>query len=252
MAGADVVDLGLASTDLCYFAAGQPRRAGGDVHREPQPGRVQRHQAVPRRCGPDRRGDRARRDQGDARGRPARARRGPRSRRAPRSPPGVRRARALVRRRRCARADPRRHRHRQRRRWAHRARGLLAPPVRPHDALRRARRHVPEPSRRPDRGREPERPRPCGDRRRCRCRPRVRRRRRPRGARRRPGPAGVGLHHHRDPRRGDPRTDPGRRRGARSTGRAQPDLLEGRPRGDPRARWHADAQPRRATRSSSR
>ena len=38
---------------------------------------------------------------------------------------------------------------------------------------------------------------------------------------------------------GDPRPAPGR------DGRAQPDLLEGRPRGDPRARRHADPHPRR-------
>ena len=47
--GVDVVDLGLASTDLIYFAAGPARRAGRDVHRVAQPCRVQRHQAVPRR-----------------------------------------------------------------------------------------------------------------------------------------------------------------------------------------------------------
>ena len=75
------------------------------------------------------------------------------------------------------------------------------PPVPRHDALRRPRRHVPEPSRRPDRGREPERPRARGGRRRRRRRARVRRRRRPRGARRRPGAAGLRLHHDRDPRR---------------------------------------------------
>ena len=78
--------------------------------------------------------------------------------------------------------------------------------------LRRARRHVPEPPGRPDQRREPQGPPARGARRRRRRRPRVRRRRRPRGARRRPGAAGVGLHHHRDPRRGDPRPAPGRDR----------------------------------------
>ena len=34
--GTDVVDLGLASTDLLYFAAGAARRRG-HAHREPQP-----------------------------------------------------------------------------------------------------------------------------------------------------------------------------------------------------------------------
>ena len=47
LAGADVVDVGLASTDLVYFASGQLDAPGRDVHREPQPGPVQRHQAVP-------------------------------------------------------------------------------------------------------------------------------------------------------------------------------------------------------------
>ena len=46
--GVDVVDLGLASTDELYFASG-PRRAGRHVHRLPQPGPVQRDQAVPGR-----------------------------------------------------------------------------------------------------------------------------------------------------------------------------------------------------------
>ena len=58
--GLDVVDLGLASTDLVYFAAGQARRAGRDVHGLPQPRAVQRHQALPRRRPPGRRGHRAR------------------------------------------------------------------------------------------------------------------------------------------------------------------------------------------------
>ena len=48
--GVDVVDLGLASSDLLYFAAGAPRPPGRDVHRVAQPGRVQRDQALPRRA----------------------------------------------------------------------------------------------------------------------------------------------------------------------------------------------------------
>ena len=47
--GSDVIDIGLASTDQLYFASGRLGPARGDVHREPQPGAVQRHQAVPRR-----------------------------------------------------------------------------------------------------------------------------------------------------------------------------------------------------------
>ena len=41
--------IGLASTDQLYFASGRPRPPRRDVHREPQPRAVQRHQAVPRR-----------------------------------------------------------------------------------------------------------------------------------------------------------------------------------------------------------
>ena len=63
--------------------------------------------------------------------------------------PAVRRPRPLVRRPRRAPAPAGRRRHRQRRRRPHRARGVRRPAVRAHDALRRARRHVPEPPRRP-------------------------------------------------------------------------------------------------------
>lgn len=45
--GLDVVDLGLASTDLLYFGAGSLGRARGHVHRFAQPGAVQRHQVLP-------------------------------------------------------------------------------------------------------------------------------------------------------------------------------------------------------------
>ena len=48
--GVDVVDLGLASTDLVYFAAGKPRCACRDVHRVAQPGPVQRREVVPLGC----------------------------------------------------------------------------------------------------------------------------------------------------------------------------------------------------------
>ena len=60
--GLDVVDLGLASTDLVYFAAGQARRARRHVHRLAQPRPVQRHEAVPGRGPPDRRGHAASRE----------------------------------------------------------------------------------------------------------------------------------------------------------------------------------------------
>ena len=45
--GLDVVQIGLASTDQLYFASGLLRLPRRDVHRQPQPGRLQRHQAVP-------------------------------------------------------------------------------------------------------------------------------------------------------------------------------------------------------------
>ena len=48
-AGAAVVHIGLGSTDQLYYASGVARPARGDVHRQPQPGAVQRHQAVPGR-----------------------------------------------------------------------------------------------------------------------------------------------------------------------------------------------------------
>ena len=68
LAGADVTDIGLCSTDVVYFAAGKLDAPGRDVHREPQPGAVQRHQAVPGGRGAGRRADRAHADQGDGRG----------------------------------------------------------------------------------------------------------------------------------------------------------------------------------------
>ena len=48
--GADVIEVGLGSTDLLYYASGTLGPARRDVHRQPQPGAVQRHQAVPRRA----------------------------------------------------------------------------------------------------------------------------------------------------------------------------------------------------------
>ena len=58
--GADVLDIGLASTDLLYFASGSLDVPGRDVHREPQPGPLQRHQAVPGGRGAGRPGQRPR------------------------------------------------------------------------------------------------------------------------------------------------------------------------------------------------
>ncbi len=47
--GADVINAGLGSTDLLYYASGSARPAGRHVHRQPQPGAVQRHEDVPGR-----------------------------------------------------------------------------------------------------------------------------------------------------------------------------------------------------------
>ena len=58
LADADVVDLGLASTDLLYFASGSLDRPGRHAHREPQPAAVQRHEVLPRRRQAGRRGHR--------------------------------------------------------------------------------------------------------------------------------------------------------------------------------------------------
>ena len=131
-------------------------------------------------------------------------------------------------------------RHRQRHGRPGGARRVRRPAGRARGAVRRARRHLPEPSGRSDPGREPARPagaRARGGRRR---RARLRRRRRPRVPRRRAGSAAVRLHHHRHrrgrcarqaPRRHDP---------------AQLHLLEGRPRGGARARRHPGAHQGRA------
>ena len=47
-----MVRIGLASTDELYFASGNVELPGRDVHRQPQPGCLQRHQTVPGRAKP--------------------------------------------------------------------------------------------------------------------------------------------------------------------------------------------------------
>ena len=153
---------------------------------------------------------------------------------------GVRRARALVRRRRRARAAPGRRRHRQRRRRAHRARGVRA-------ACRSSSRCSTASSTARSRTIRPTRPTPrtSKDLQRAVL----------------DADADVGLAFDGDADRVvlvDDQAQPvsgstttailaaailGRHPG--ETGRAQPDLLEGRPRGDPRARRHAGPHPRR-------
>ena len=241
IAGADVVDLGLASTDLCYFAAGSLDAPAAMFTASHNPAQYNGIKLCRAGAAPIGAGHRPGRDQGDGRRRAARAGRGPRPGRATRPAAGVRRARPVVRRprraaRRCASSPtpPTASAGSSCRRCSPGCRSSS----RCSSASSTARSRTTPPTRSAvenlkdlQRG---------GARRRRRRRARVRRRRRPRRARRRPGAAGLGLHHHRDPRRGDPRPAPGR------DGRAQPDLLEGRARGDPRARRHADPQPRRS------
>ena len=156
--GSDVVDLGLASTDLLYFASGSLDLPGHHDHREPQPEAVQRAEVLP-----------AGRAAGRARTRGS-ARSAPWSRRG--SPPAQPRRRSsigicstptsstcsrFVDVRRDAAAVGRR-RHRQRDGRSRRAGGARA--AAGHGALPvpGARRHVPEPSGRPAQPGEPARP----------------------------------------------------------------------------------------------
>ena len=170
----------------------QPRRARRDVHRQPQPGAVQRHQAVPGRRRAGRRGDRPRPDQGvvaagllDRGEEPGRV-----ERRDLLDP--LRRARALVRRPRRAAAAAVVADTANGVGGLDRARGLRRPAVRPHVLFARARRHLPEPPGRPDPAREPEgSPARSRSTRARRRRTRVRRRRRPRLPRRRSGRSRV-------------------------------------------------------------
>ena len=69
--GTSVVEAGLGSTDMLYFASGSLGPARRDVHRQPQPGAVQRHQAVPRRARAGRAGPRPGRDPAARRADPA-------------------------------------------------------------------------------------------------------------------------------------------------------------------------------------
>ena len=229
--GADVVDVGLASTDLVYFASGPLDAPGRDVHGQPQPGPVQRDQAVPGVGGADRRGDAG----------------WSRSRR--RSPPG------LVER--AEEARPGRATRDLLDEFAHHVRsfvdvdalrplrvvadtangmgglvvpdGVRGPAVRARGAVRRARRHVPEPPGRPDPAREPRRRsrRPCSTPARTSVSRSTATPTACSSSTTRAQPV-SGFDHDRDRRQGDAR-QPVRRR----DGRPQPDLLEGRPRGDP-------------------
>ena len=125
------------------------RRAGRDVHREPQPGAVQRHQAVPRGCGAGRRADRAC-SRSRRWSRPGVTSRGEVAGKVEQRRPARRRSATT-----CARSSTSsvllplqgRRRHRERHGRARRAEGVRRSAVLADGAVRRARRHVPEPSR---------------------------------------------------------------------------------------------------------
>ena len=228
LAGADVVDLGLISTDLVYFASGRldaPAAMFTASHNPAQYNGIKLCRAGAAPVGQDtglaeiqatvasglleRAADRGRVEQRDL------------------LPEYVEHVHSFVDVGALAPAA-RGRRHRQRHGRRRRPARVRRPAVRPVGALSGARRDVPEPSRRPDPAREPQGPAAVGARRQRRRRARLRRRRRPRLPRRRPGPAPFRLDHHRDPGERDPRTAPGR------DGRAQPHLLEGRAGGRPR------------------
>ena len=207
LAGADVVDLGLASTTSPVLRVRSPRRAGGDVHRQPQPRAVQRHQAVPGGRPP------VGEDTGLAQiqavvaegllERAAEPGRSSASTCFPSTSSTSTRSSTSARCARCAWSPT------PPTAWA----GSSSPPCSPTcrstcPSCSRARRDVPEPSRRPDPAREPQGPPTLGARRQRRRRAGLRRRRRPRVPRRR-GPSRVGIDHHRHPGQGDPRPAPG-------------------------------------------
>ena len=202
--GLDVVDLGLGSTDLLYFAAGSLDAPGAMFtasHNPAQYNGIKFCLAGARPIGED---TGLARDRGGGA-----ATASPAGSPTPTPATGLERTlleafadhvRSLRRRVGAAAAEGRR-RHRQRHGRPGRAGGVRAPAVRPRGPLRRARRHLPEP---PGRSRSsPRTPPTCGPgaRGRRRHRPRLRRRRRPGVPRRRDGHGSVGLDHHGDHRR---------------------------------------------------
>ena len=233
------------SAVLRLRAAGLPRR---DVHRQPQPGRLQRHQAVPRGCQAGRPGHRAGRDQrrgdrGRARDTTARAATIDRPRRARR----LRRVPALAGR--LGRAAPAagRRRRRQRDGRSHRTRGAGTDSV-DHGAaaVLRTRRLLPEPRGQPAGPGEPRRPAGARGRDGRRHRAGLRRRRRPVFRGRRTGASGIAV--------GGDR--PGRRaragQGDRRNRDPQPDHLTSGARAGRRARAARPCAPASATPTSRR
>ena len=155
--GVDVVHLGLASTDLLFFAAGHFDAPGAMLtasHNPAQYNGIKLCLAGARPVGED---TGLAPDQGRH---PRRARRRRRARhdlQPRRRPRRFRRARALVRRpRRPAPAEGRR-RHGQRHGRSHGAGRVRGPALLARGALRRAGRHLPEPPGRPHPAREPRR-----------------------------------------------------------------------------------------------
>ena len=143
------------SAVLRVGAAGLP---GRDVHRQPQPGRLQRHQAVPRRRQARRQGHRAHRDQRGRHRRRARVRRAARHDLRPRRAGRLRRISAVAGR--SGRAAPAagRRRRRQRHGRPHHTRGARRDPVdHAAAAVLRTRRHLPQPRGQPAGPGEPRR-----------------------------------------------------------------------------------------------
>ncbi len=245
--GMGVVDIGLATTDMVYFASGRLRLPGAMFTASHNPAELQRAEAVPGRGGSGRRGERAPGDPGPRRGRtPAVHRRGARDRRGPEHGRALPRAPPVLRGRRVPDAAPCGRRRRERH---GRPRGSLpvrAPPAPPRSAVHGARRDVPEPSRGPDPAREPGGPEACRARRALRPRPGVRRRRRPGvpGRRGRPGRERLAGHGPRGPRHA--RAVPGR------DDPVQRDLLLDRPGGRSGSTAACRSGPGSGTRSSSR
>ena len=218
-AGADVVMVGLASTDQLYFASGHLDHPGvmfTASHNPAQYNGIKMCRAGAQPVGME---------TGLAEIRDAVAGRRDGRRRAAGHDHRARRARGVRRPPAAARTGARpaaqgRGRRRQRHGRAHRARRLRPArggPGRAGADVLRARRHLPQPRGQPDRPRQPRRPPAAGARRGRRPRPRLRRRRRPLLPRRRARPGGLAVHADRADRlpragqgagrRGDPQPD---------------------------------------------
>ena len=230
--GVGVIDLGLASTDLLYFASGSldlPAIMLTASHNPKQYNGLKFCLAGAKPVGEE---------SGLLEVRALTEQDLPADRhaghgRASRPAPGLRRARAHVPRRVAHAAAHRGDRHRERDGRARRAGRLRTTAVRAASPLPGARRHVPEPPRRSDRPREPARPQGVGPAARSGHRARVRRRRRPGVPDRRARPGRERFHRDGARRQGDAR--------ARAGGEhhLQRHLLVDRARGDPGERRRA-------------